>query len=276
MYQFLHVFRTQIADQLGRLLDPYPIALLFVCFLSLDTPPLAPLPPTHHRQQLHVLVWCDSPSVASTGPIFKCREIVNFVTSMFSCNQRPHKLIKTHRNDTKNNMKQLLDLIYTGVSLGGMDSLLPVPALLISAILHLRIFSSLADITPALLISAILHLRISFSLADIFAYTCLMSLFFCFFARQLLRFEGVPSLPPATSLPLLSNLSPPLSSLLLSSTLPFCYPPPALAVAALPIPGRIIDIEALRGAVPPPPRERGMWALAMGKEGGNVTPHAQL
>jgi hypothetical protein len=36
-----------MADQLGRLLDPYPIALSFVRFLSLDAPAPAPLPPTH-------------------------------------------------------------------------------------------------------------------------------------------------------------------------------------------------------------------------------------
>jgi hypothetical protein len=74
---------------------------------------------------------------------------------MSGCGRRPHKLLKTCRNDTKCNMKQLLDLIYTGVGLGAMDSLSPV---------------------PTLLISAILCLRVSFSLADIFAYACLTSL----------------------------------------------------------------------------------------------------
>jgi hypothetical protein len=73
-----------MADRLGRLLDPYPTALLFACFLLLDTPALAPLPSTHHWQGVHVLVWCNSPSVASTGSIFKGRKIVNFVTSMSS------------------------------------------------------------------------------------------------------------------------------------------------------------------------------------------------
>ena len=56
-------------------------------------------------------------------------------------------------------MKQLLKLIYTGVRLGGMFSLLPI---------------------AALSISAILCLRVSFSSADIFAYAHLTSLFFCF------------------------------------------------------------------------------------------------
>ncbi len=80
-----------MADQLGRLLDPYPIALLFVYLRSLDAPALVPLPSTHHRQQVYVLVWCDSTSVASTGPIFKRCEIVNFVTPMSGRNRHPHK-----------------------------------------------------------------------------------------------------------------------------------------------------------------------------------------
>jgi hypothetical protein len=53
-------------------------------------------------------------------------------------------------------------------------------------------------------------------------------------------------------------------------------PPPAPAVATLPIPGRIVNIVATRGLVPPPPRERAMWAWVMGKEGGNVRPHQLL
>ncbi len=83
-------------------------------------------------------------------------------------------------------MKQLLDLIYTGVRLGGVDSLSPV---------------------PALSVSTILHLRVSFSSADI-AYTRLTSLFFCFFPRQPLHFEGVSSLPPAALPPPLFNSFP--------------------------------------------------------------------
>jgi hypothetical protein len=50
-----------MADWLGRLLDPYPTAPLFVCFLLLDAPALAPLSSTHHRQQVYLLVWCDLP-----------------------------------------------------------------------------------------------------------------------------------------------------------------------------------------------------------------------
>ncbi len=119
---------------------------------------------------------------------------------------------------------------------------------------------------PAALISAILHLRVSFSSVDIFAYNRSMSLFFCFFPHQPLRFEGVPSLPPATLLPLLSNSSPPLLSLLPSLMLLFPYPPPRmLAVAASHVPRCIIDIVATRGAVLPPPRECAAWAWAIAK-----------
>ncbi len=81
-----------MADQLGRLLEPYPIALLFVRFLWLDAPAPAPLPLTRHRQRADVLVWCNLTSVASTGPIFKCRKIVNFVMSMSGRNRRPHTI----------------------------------------------------------------------------------------------------------------------------------------------------------------------------------------
>jgi hypothetical protein len=121
-----------MADWLGRLLDPYPSALLFVCFLSLDAPAPALLSSTHHQQRVSILVWCDLLSMASTGPIFKHRKIVNFVMLMSGRDQCLHRSIKTRKNDTKSNMKQLLDLIYTGVRQGGMDSLLLAPASLIS------------------------------------------------------------------------------------------------------------------------------------------------
>ena len=55
-----------------------------------------------------------------------------------------------HRNDTKSNLKHLLDVSYNGVGLGGRVS--PLPA-------------------PTLSISAILCWTVSFSLVDIFAYT---------------------------------------------------------------------------------------------------------
>jgi hypothetical protein len=65
-----------MADQLGGLLDPYSITLSFVRFLLLDTFALAQLPSTHHWQRAEVLVCCDLTSVASTGPIFKCHELL--------------------------------------------------------------------------------------------------------------------------------------------------------------------------------------------------------
>jgi hypothetical protein len=161
-------------------------------------------------------------------------------------------LIKTYRNNTKSNLKQLLDLIYMGVRLSGVDSSL-----------------------TALLISTILCFRVSFFLVDIFAFAYLTSLFFCVFPHQPLHFKGVPSSPLATLLPLLSNSSSLLSSLLASLMLPFGFPPSrALAVPASPLSGCIVDIVAIRGSVPPPPREHAMWAWAMGKEGGKVQPHA--
>jgi hypothetical protein len=93
-----------MADRLGRLLDPYQNAPSFVRFPSSNAPTPAPLPLTHHWQRVHILVWRDLPSVASTGPIFKRHEIVNFVTSMSGRDRRPHNLLKTCSNDTKSNL----------------------------------------------------------------------------------------------------------------------------------------------------------------------------
>jgi hypothetical protein len=89
-----------MADQVGRLLDPYQIAPLFVRLPSSNTPTLAPLPLTHHQQRLHHLAWYDSTGEAKTGPIFKCREIVNFAVSAYRRDRRPHRLIKIRSNDT--------------------------------------------------------------------------------------------------------------------------------------------------------------------------------
>jgi hypothetical protein len=72
-----------MADQVGRLLDPYQTAPLFVCLPWSNAPALAPLPSTHHRQRVNLLAWYDSSGEARTGPIFKCREIVNFVVSAY-------------------------------------------------------------------------------------------------------------------------------------------------------------------------------------------------
>jgi hypothetical protein len=62
----------------------------------------------------------------------------------------------------------------------------------------------------------------------------------------------------------------------IDAPLPLPSLPGVLAVTASPAPGRIVDIVATRGLVPPPPRERATWAWAMGKEGGNVRRHARL
>ncbi len=107
LYQFLRIFRTQMAARLSKLLDPYRTAPSFFRFRfpSSDAPAPAPLPSTHHRQQVHLLVWCNSPGEARTVPIFKRPEIINFVVSAYRRDRRPHRSIKTRSNDTKSNMK---------------------------------------------------------------------------------------------------------------------------------------------------------------------------
>ncbi len=80
-----------MAHQVGRLLDRYQTAPLFVHLPSSDTPALAPLPLTHHRQRVHLLAWYNSPGEARTGPIFKRREIVHFVMSAYRRDQRLHR-----------------------------------------------------------------------------------------------------------------------------------------------------------------------------------------
>jgi hypothetical protein len=79
-----------MADQVGRLLDPYQTAPLFVRLPLSDAPALAPLPSTHHRQRVHLLAWYNLPGEARTGPILKRRKIVNFVMSAYCRDQRPH------------------------------------------------------------------------------------------------------------------------------------------------------------------------------------------
>jgi hypothetical protein len=85
-----------MADQVGRLLDPYQTAPLLLRLPSSDTPALAPLPLTHHQQQVHLFAWYDLPGGARTGPIFKCHEIVNFIVSAYRRDRHPHRLIKAH------------------------------------------------------------------------------------------------------------------------------------------------------------------------------------
>ena len=67
-----------MADRLGRILDPYPIAPSFDHFPLLNAPAPAPLASTHCRQLAHVSVWSNSPHVASTGTIFELDEIETF------------------------------------------------------------------------------------------------------------------------------------------------------------------------------------------------------
>jgi hypothetical protein len=121
LYQFLRIFRTQKAERLGRLLDPYPTAPLFVPFPSSDTPALAPLASTHCLGLRCVLrfgaicpLW-----QAPVSPIFRQSEIVTFITTVSWHDGRQRCSIKTHRNNRKCDRKQLLDVIYTGVGVGG-------------------------------------------------------------------------------------------------------------------------------------------------------------
>ena len=70
-----------MADRLGRILDPRPIAPSFDHFLSMNDPAPTPLASTHCRQRAHVSVWHSSPYVASVGPIFAQDEIETFQKS---------------------------------------------------------------------------------------------------------------------------------------------------------------------------------------------------
>ncbi len=112
-------------------MDPYPTAPLFIPFPSSDAPDLAPLASTHCRLVVCVAVWCNAPSVASTGPIFRQNKTVTFVATASWHDGRWRCLIKMRRNDKKCNRKQLLDVIYTGVGVGGGVSPSPASALLI-------------------------------------------------------------------------------------------------------------------------------------------------
>ena len=108
LYQFLHSFRTQMAGRMDRILDPDQITPSFICFSSLDVPAPtpAPLASTHCRLAVRDAVWCNSPSVASTGPIFRQSEIVTFVTSVSQHDGRrrwPIKCIGMIENVIENN-----------------------------------------------------------------------------------------------------------------------------------------------------------------------------
>ena len=130
-------------------MDPYRITPSFNCFLSMDDPAPTPLASTHCRLAVRDAVWRNSPSVASTGPIFRRSEIVTFVTTASRCNGRWRCSIKLCRNDRICNRIQLLAVIYTGVGVGGGVS------------------PSLASASSY---SAIFRLKTSFSAAVIFRY----------------------------------------------------------------------------------------------------------
>ncbi len=74
-----YLFQDQMTDQLGRLLDPYPTASLFVHFPSSYAPAPVPLPLTHLWQRYFVLVWCNLPGEPSTRSIIKQCKNVNFI-----------------------------------------------------------------------------------------------------------------------------------------------------------------------------------------------------
>jgi hypothetical protein len=88
-----------MADRLGRILYPYPIAPSFDHFPSLNAPAPAPLASTHCRQRANVSVWSNSPYVASTVTIFELDEIETFRESTPRRNRRRSCSIKMHWND---------------------------------------------------------------------------------------------------------------------------------------------------------------------------------
>jgi hypothetical protein len=90
-----------MAGRLDRILDPYQITLLFICFPSLDAPTPTPLASAHCRLVVCVAVWRNLPSVASTGPIFRQSKIVTFVTTASQHDGRQRCSIKMRRKDRK-------------------------------------------------------------------------------------------------------------------------------------------------------------------------------
>ena len=85
MYVVVHQFERRFWPQkptrwVPWLLGPYPSALSFVRFPSSDAPTPALL---SYQKRVNVSVCCNSPTVASTGPICKRCEIVNLVASDF-------------------------------------------------------------------------------------------------------------------------------------------------------------------------------------------------
>ncbi len=118
----------------------------FVCFPSLDATVPAPLASTHCQLAVRDAVWRDSPSVASTGPIFKRSEIVTFVITASRRDRRRRCSIKMRRNDRTHHRKKLLAVIYMGVGVGGRVSPSLVSASSYYAIFRLKISFSAAVI----------------------------------------------------------------------------------------------------------------------------------
>ena len=103
-------------------MDPRAIAPSFDRFPSMNAPAPAPVASTHCRQRAHVSVWRNSPSVASTGTIFELDEIETFRKSTPRRDEPLYISIKMHRNDVISDLILLLNVIYTGVGVGGGDS----------------------------------------------------------------------------------------------------------------------------------------------------------
>ncbi len=178
---------------------------------------------------MHLLAWYHSPGEARTGPIFKRREIVNFIVSAYRCNRRLHRSIKIRSNDIQINMKRLLELIYMGVRQGVMFSLSPMAAWSISAILR-YLCVCLFDVPLLLLLPPP---AVVLQGGALLATSCIAA-------------AAVQLVPVVVVLTAVIDA-------------PLLLPPPGvLSVATLPIPGCIINIVATRGLVPPPPRERAM------------------
>ena len=103
------------------MLDTYQNTPSFVRFPSLDATAPAPLASTHCRLAVRDAVWRNSPSVASTGPIFRRSENETVVTTASQRDGRRHCSIKMRRIDRlcDRKQKQLLAVIYMGVGVEG-------------------------------------------------------------------------------------------------------------------------------------------------------------
>jgi hypothetical protein len=84
-----------------KILDPYQIAPSFVHFPTLNVLAPSSLASTHCWQRAHVSVWRNSPSVASTGPIFEQDEIETFQNLTSRRDGRRRCLIMMHGNDAR-------------------------------------------------------------------------------------------------------------------------------------------------------------------------------